>query len=66
MVRPNTGPERKHPLHDIAEQPTFCVFRVSEILVSEEQHVDCIETQLELIIKIGVENYIQLQSQPAG
>jgi len=38
----------------------------SEILVSEEHHVDFIETQLELIIKIGVENYIQLQSQPAG
>jgi len=38
----------------------------SEILVSEEQHVDFIETQLELIIKIGVENYIQLQSQAAG
>jgi bacterioferritin len=38
----------------------------SEILVSEEQHVDFIETQLELIIKIGVENYIQLQSQAAA
>ena len=38
----------------------------SEILVSEEHHVDFIETQLELIIKIGVENYIQLQSQAAG
>ncbi len=38
----------------------------SEILVSEEEHVDFIETQLELMIKIGAENYIQLQSQPAG
>jgi len=38
----------------------------SEILKSEEEHVDFIETQLELIIKIGAENYIQLQSQPAG
>ena len=38
----------------------------SEILVSEEEHVDFIETQLELIDKIGVENYIQLQSQAAG
>jgi len=37
----------------------------SETLVSEEHHVDFIETQLELIIKIGVENYIQLHSQPA-
>jgi len=37
----------------------------SEILVSEEEHVDFIETQLELIERIGVQNYIQLQSQPA-
>jgi bacterioferritin len=38
----------------------------SQILEGEEEHVDFIETQLELIEKIGVENYIQLQSQPAG
>lgn len=37
----------------------------SEILESEEEHVDFIETQLDLIPKIGVENYIQLQSGPA-
>jgi bacterioferritin len=34
----------------------------SEILKAEEDHVDFIETQLELIPKIGIENYIQLQS----
>ena len=38
----------------------------SQILEGEEEHVDFLETQLELIEKIGVENYIQLQSQPAG
>jgi bacterioferritin len=38
----------------------------SEILESEEEHVDFIETQLELIGRMGPENYIQLQSQPAG
>jgi bacterioferritin len=37
----------------------------SEILVSEEEHVDFIETQLELIERVGIQNYIQLQSQPA-
>jgi len=34
----------------------------SEILEAEEDHVDFIETQLDLISKIGSENYIQLQS----
>jgi bacterioferritin len=34
----------------------------SEILKVEEDHVDFIETQLDLISKIGIENYIQLQS----
>ena len=35
------------------------------ILESEEEHVDFLETQLALIPKIGIENYIQLQSEPA-
>lgn len=37
----------------------------SDILESEEDHVDFIETQLDLIPKIGIEKYIQLQSGPA-
>lgn len=37
----------------------------SEILKAEEHHVDFIETQLDLIPKIGLENYIQLQSEPS-
>ena len=38
---------------------------LSEILEGEEDHVDFIEIQLDLIPKIGIENYIQLQSRPA-
>jgi bacterioferritin len=38
---------------------------LSEILDGEEESVDFIETQLGLIEKIGIENYIQLESEPA-
>jgi len=37
-----------------------------DILESEEGHVDFIETQFELIARMGLENYIQLQSEAAG
>jgi len=36
-----------------------------EILESEEEHVDWLETQFVLIEQMGLENYIQLQSGPA-
>jgi len=38
---------------------------LTEILEAEEHHVDFIEIQLDLIPKIGIENYIQLQSKHA-
>ena len=39
---------------------------LAEILEGEEQSIDFIESQLVLIQKIGVQNYIQLQSESAG
>jgi bacterioferritin len=38
---------------------------LEDILESEEEHVDFIETQIELIDQIGIQNYIQLQSESA-
>ena len=35
------------------------------ILASEEAHIDFLETQFELIERMGLQNYIQLQSKPA-
>ena len=34
------------------------------ILKSEEEHVDTIEAQFDLIERMGIHNYIQLQSSP--
>ncbi|WP_167085630.1 bacterioferritin [Rhizomicrobium palustre] len=36
-----------------------------DILESEEEHVDFLQTQFRLIEQIGLPNYIQLQSKPA-
>jgi len=36
----------------------------NKILESEEGHVDTIERQFDMIERMGIQNYIQLQSEP--
>jgi bacterioferritin len=38
----------------------------ASILSSEEEHVDFLETQFEMIARMGLENYVQLNSEAAG
>ena len=38
----------------------------AEILSNEEDHVDYLERQFDMIRNMGLANYIQLQSKPAG
>jgi bacterioferritin len=47
-------------VHDYVSRDLF-----SEILDNEEEHVDTIEQQFEMIKRMGIQNYIQLQSEPA-
>ena len=37
----------------------------ADILANEEDHVDTLETQFEMIARMGLENYVQLQSKAA-
>jgi len=43
----------------------YCVSRdlFQYILESEEEHVDTLETQFEMIERMGIQNYVQLQSK---
>jgi bacterioferritin len=47
-------------VRDYVSRETF-----EAILTSEEEHIDFLETQFEMIERMGLQNYIQLQSKPA-
>ncbi len=64
----------EHTAHtDLKEAIIYCeqvqdfasreLFR--SILDSEEEHIDWLETQLEMISQMGIQNYVQLQSSAA-
>lgn len=38
----------------------------AQILASEEEHVDFLEKQFEMIARMGLQNYVQLNSEAAG
>ena len=46
-------------VHDFISRDLF-----KRILASEEDHVDTLERQFDMIARMGLENYIQLQSKP--
>ena len=39
---------------------------LEDILESEEEHIDFLEKQLQLIDRVGIENYTQSQMKPAS
>ena len=47
-------------VHDYASRDLF-----AKILGNEEEHVDTLETQFEMIGRMGLQNYVQLQSEGA-
>ena len=48
-------------VHDYVSRDLF-----ARILSNEEEHVDTLEQQFEMIGRMGLQNYVQLQSQPAA
>jgi bacterioferritin len=49
---------------DVGDYVTMQLFE--DLLKDEEGHIDFLETQLDLLGKIGVENYGQLNAEPAS
>jgi bacterioferritin len=49
-----------------AKEDLVSMHLFEELLRDEEGHIDFLETQLDLLDKIGVQNYGQLQADPAN
>ena len=48
-------------VHDFVSRDLF-----TDVLATEEHHVDVLETQFEMIGRMGLQNYVQLQSEAAS
>jgi bacterioferritin len=48
-------------VHDFVSRDLF-----AKILESEEEHVDTLERQFDMIERMGLENYVQLNAKPEG
>jgi len=55
------GVAHAESVQDYASRDLFAA-----ILASEEEHIDWLETQLDMIDRMGIENYVQLQSSSAA
>lgn len=53
--------EHANSVRDYTSEQLF-----QDILAAEEDHVDFLETQFDMIERMGLENYVQLNSQAAG
>ena len=56
--------EARDVCRDASDYVSMKIFE--DLLVAEEDHIDMLETQLDLMTKIGVQNYGQLQADAAG
>lgn len=50
--------------HSVKDYPSRDLFE--ELMTDEEGHIDFLETQLDLLEKIGIQNYGQLQADPTS
>lgn len=55
--------EARDICHDAGDYVTMKIFET--LLADEEGHIDFLETELELLSKIGIEKYGQLNAKPA-
>jgi len=63
----NACPELREAIkhaESIGDYPSRDLFQ--EILADEEEHIDYLETQLDLVKRIGAERYAQLNADPAN